>query len=398
MSTFDIRKLAVSLPLASLTALASLVPAIAQDAKPVDLAASDFTSGGPADIYAKLEALKGLAAAGKGKIAVLLPDTRSSARWATVDAPGFEQAFKAMGLTPDDYIIDNAQGLPQTQQTQAEQAITNGASVLLITNLDSGSGAAIEANAASKGVLSVDYDRLTLNGSAKFYVSFDNENVGVRMAQGLEQCMADWKVKSPHIYHLGGSPTDNNATLVEAGYDSVLNKLYDAKQAVKVGAVRVPNWDNQVGLTMFQQALQAHPEINAVLSANDGMAQSAISVLKNNGIGPNTVPTTGQDATIQGLQNILAGYQCMTVYKPVYREVAAAAAVAVMLRAGQPLGSQLVNGEYDAQSHKVPSILLQPESVTAKNMASTVIADKFVAPQDLCSGDFAKACAAAGIK
>jgi D-xylose transport system substrate-binding protein len=388
-------KRVASISLISALAIATAMPGLAQGA---DLSAADFTTGGPNDIFARLDVLKDAVAAGKGKIAVLLPDTRSSARWATVDAPDFERAFKEMGLTPDNYIISNAQGSPDMQRTQAEQAITDGASVLLITNLDSGSGAAIQADAGSKGVVTIDYDRLTLNGSAKFYVSFDNKNVGERMAQGLEQCITDWGVKSPHIFHLGGSPTDNNATLVEQGYDEVLNKLYDVKSAVKVGAVRVPNWDNQVGLTMFEQALQAHPDINAALTANDGLAQSAISVLKNNGVKPRTFPTTGQDATVQGLQNVLADYQCMTVYKPIYREVAAAAALAVMLRAGQTPGSGLVNGEYDAESHKVPSILLQPVSVTAKNMADTVVADKFVDPKELCAGNFADVCKSVGIQ
>ncbi|MDX0009839.1 substrate-binding domain-containing protein (plasmid) [Sinorhizobium meliloti] len=362
------------------------------------LAASDFTTGTPDEIFARLDRLKEAAAAGQGKIAVLLPDTRSSARWATVDAPGFERAFQQMGLTPDDYIISNAQGSPQTQRTQAEQAITAGASILLITNLDSGSGAAIQADAASKGVVSIDYDRLTLNGSAQFYVSFDNKNVGERMAQGLEQCIADWKVDKPQIFHLGGSPTDNNATLVEQGYDEVLGRLYDAGTATRVGAVRVTNWDNQVGLTMFEQALQANPHINAALTANDGLGQAAISVLKNNGVAPFTFPTTGQDATLQGLQNVLTGYQCMTVYKPIYREAAAAAAVAVMVRAGQTLGAELVNGEYDAESHKVPSILLEPVSVTSKNMADTVVADGFVTAKDLCVNEVADACAKVGIR
>ena len=376
----------------------SLAPTAQAQEGAAKLAASDFTTGTPDEIYARLEGLKEAAAAGQGKIAVLLPDTRSSARWATVDAPGFERAFKQMGLTADDYIISNAQGSPQTQRTQAEQAITAGASVLLITNLDSGSGAAIQADAISRGVTVIDYDRLTLNGSAQFYVSFDNKNVGERMAQGLEQCIADWKVEKPQIFHLGGSPTDNNATLVEQGYDEVLGRLYDAGKATRVGAVRVPNWDNQVGLTMFEQALQANPQINAVLSANDGLGQSAISVLKNNGVAPFTFPTTGQDATLQGLQNILTGYQCMTVYKPIYREVAAAAAVAVMVRAKQTLGSELVNGEYDAESHKVPSILLEPVSVTSKNMAETVVADGFVTAKELCVNEVADACTKAGIQ
>jgi D-xylose transport system substrate-binding protein len=361
--------------------------------------AADLASGGGQDaIFAKLEAFKDVAAAGKGKIAVLLPDTQSSARWATVDAPGFEAAFKAMGLTSDDFTIVNAQGSPQTQQTQAEQAITQGASVLIITNLDSGSAAAIQANAKSQGVVTIDYDRLTLNGSAAFYVSFDNVAVGKLQGEGLVSAIKEWNVKDPHVFELGGSPTDNNATLFEQGYVSVLQPLYDAKQATLVSRIRVPNWDNQQGATMFEQALQANPQINAVLAANDGLGQSAISILKNNKVPPKTVPVTGQDATLQGLQNILAGYQYMTVYKPIYEEVAGAAALAVFARAGKQPDPSLLNGEVDAQSHKVPSLLLTPISVNISNIQSTVIADKFIDPAQLCTGDFAQACADAGVK
>lgn len=378
--------------------LASILsPILALAASPA-LTAQDLSSGGPAAILAKLADLKDVAAAGKGKIAVLLPDTASSARWANVDAPGFEAAFKAMGLAPSDYIISNAQGSASTQQTQAEQAITQGASVLVITNLDSGSAAAIQANAKAQGIVSIDYDRLTLNGSAQYYVSFDNEQVGKLQGEGLLQCNKDWKVVSPAIYELGGSPTDNNATLFENGYNSVLKAAYDAKTATEVGSVRVPNWDNQVGQTMFEQAYQANPSINSVLAANDGLAQSVISVLKNNKVPPNTIPVTGQDATLQGAQNILAGYQCMTVYKPIYEEVAAAAALAVIARASETPSPQLLTAEVDATSHKVPSLLLTPQSVTAANMASTVIADKFLDPAQVCAGDFAAACTTAGIK
>jgi len=363
------------------------------------LSAADLAAGGGQDaIFAKLAALKDAAAAGKGKIAVLLPDTQSSARWATVDAPGFDAAFKAAGLTPDQYIIVNAQGSPQTQQTQAEQAITQGATVILVANLDSGSGAAIEANAKSQGLVSIDYDRLTLNGDASYYVSFDNVAVGKLQGQGLAQALKDWNVQKPQIYELGGSPTDNNATLFEQGYDSILSGLYSSGAATKVDQIRVPNWDNQQGATLFQQALQAHPEINAVLAANDGLGQAAISILKNNKVGPKTVPVTGQDATLQGIQNILAGYQYMTVYKPIYEEVAGAATLAILARAGQTPDPSLLNGSVDAQNHKTPSLLLTPLSVNASNIESTVIADKFIDPTQLCSGDFAAACTAAGVK
>ncbi|MGN6157376.1 MAG: sugar ABC transporter substrate-binding protein [Devosia sp.] len=363
------------------------------------LSAADLAAGGGQDAtFAKLASLKDVAKAGKGKIAVLLPDTQSSARWAGVDAPGFDAAFKAAGLTSDDYMIVNAQGSPQTQQTQAEQAITQGASVIVIANLDSGSAAAIESTAKAQGIVSIDYDRLTLNGDAAYYVSFDNVAVGKLQGEGLVQAIKDWNVKNPQIFELGGSPTDNNATLFEQGYDSVLQPLYDSKQATLVSRIRVPNWDNQQGATMFQQGLQANPQINAVLAANDGLGQSAISILKNNKVGPKTVPVTGQDATLQGIQNILAGYQYMTVYKPIYEEVAGAATLAILARAGQTPDPSLLNGEVDAQNHKTPSLLLTPQSVNASNIQSTVIADKFIDPAQLCAGDFAKACADAGVK
>jgi D-xylose transport system substrate-binding protein len=365
---------------------------------PPSLNIGNFTSGGPGAVLLQLEKLKSVAAAGKGKIAVLLPDTRSSARWATEDAPGFARAFQTLGLSPSDYIISNAQGLPATQQTQAEEAITQGASVLVLANLDSGSAAAIEANAKAQGVASIDYDRLTLNGSAAYYVSFDGVRVGQLLGEGLLDCIKAWNVAKPKIFELGGSPTDNNGTLFEEGYDSVLDPLYANGTATKVGRIRVPNWDNQVGETMFQQAFEAHPDINAVLAANDGLGQAAISVIKDERIPPGRIPVTGQDATLQGVQNIVANYQCMTVYKPIYEQVAAAAAVAVLLRAQEAPPVGLVNGSVDAQTRKVPAILLPAVSVTRDNIETTVVRDHFISPADLCTGGFAADCTKLGIK
>jgi D-xylose transport system substrate-binding protein len=387
-------KVATIAVMAGALALASGSLAIAAGPSAADLAAG----GGQDAVFAKLAAFKADAAKGKGKIAVLLPDTQSSARWETVDAPGFKAAFAAMGVPDSDVILVNAQGSPQTQQTQAEQAITQGASVIVIADLDSGSGAAIEANAKSQGIVSIDYDRLTLKGDASYYVSFDNVGVGKLQGEGLVAAIKDWGVKNPVIFELGGSPTDNNGTLFEQGYDSVLQPLYDAKTATLASRIRVPNWDNQQGGTMFEQGLQANSAINAVLAANDGLAQAAISILKNNKIGPKTVPMTGQDATLQGIQNILAGYQYMTVYKPIYEEVAGAAALAVLARAGETPDASLLNGSVDAGTHKTPSLLLVPISVTAANIEDTVIKDKFVDPTKVCTADFAKACTDAGVK
>lgn len=364
----------------------------------VALTAEDFAAAaGPDEVFALLQQLEPLALAGEGKIAVLLPDTQSSARYVEQDTPAFQRAFETMGLSDDDYIILNAQNSPQTQQTQAEQAIANGASVLLLDNLDSGSGAAIQANAGAAGVPTIDYDRLTVNGTAEYYVSFDNQYVGTALAEGVVKCIDDWSVDDPNLYILAGSPTDNNASLSQVGIDDVVDPLVASSAINLVEKVRVPNWDNQVGQTMFEQALTANPEINAVLTGNDGLAQSAISVLKNQGVKPFTVPTTGQDATLQGMQNILSGYQCMSVYKQVYVEAAAAAALAVIVRAGAEPPAGLINGEYDAESKMVPSLLLQPVSVDASNMQETVIADGVIDPADLCTGEFAAKCEEHGI-
>src|SRR3954449_2821741 len=170
------------------------------------------------------------------KDAGLLPDTKSSVRWETADRPLLQQAFKSAGVP---VTIQNAQGDKSTQQQQAEQAITNGAKVILLVNLDSGSGAAIEANAKSQGVKVIDYDRLTLGGSADYYVSFDNVAVGKLQGQGLVNCLG--KTNGQPVAELNGSPTDNNATLFKQGYDSVLKPLYSANKLKKVADQSVPD-------------------------------------------------------------------------------------------------------------------------------------------------------------
>jgi D-xylose transport system substrate-binding protein len=360
-------------------------------ASPNSLTVTSFTND-----FSAMAALKSLTAKGKGKVVALLPDTQSSARYVQYDEPFLTQAFKAAGLSSGDFQVQNAQGSAQTMQTQAEAAITNGASVLLIDPLDSGSGAAIEANAASKGVKTIDYDRLTLKGSASYYVSFDNVKVGQRIGQGFESCVTAWNVKKPEVLIMNGDPTDNNATLFNKGYTGVLAPKFKSGAYTKV-AEPAGTWDNQKALTTFQQQYTAHNNINAAVTPNDGVANAVISGLKTLQIQPKTFPTTGQDATLEGLQNILAGYQCMTVYKPIYQEAQAAVALAIYLRANTKPPAGLVNGKTDNDTTKVPSALLIPINVDTKNIQSTVVKDKFVNVADLCTGSLAAACTAAGI-
>jgi D-xylose transport system substrate-binding protein len=328
-----------------------------------------------------------------GKVAVLLPDTQSSVRWETADRPLLEAAFKAAGVPVE---IQNAQGDKSTQQQQAEQAITNGAKILLLTNLDSGSGAAIEKQAAAKGVKTIDYDRLTLNGAADYYVSFDNVKVGQLQGQGLVDCLKASGATKPVVAELNGSPDDNNATLFAQGYNSVLDPLYKSGDLTKGPNQSVPDWDNQQALTIYEQMLQkTGNKIDGVLAANDGLANSVISAEKSRKLKP--VPVTGQDATLQGLQNILVGDQCMTVYKAIKAEADAASKLAIALAKGEQPPSGLVNGQSDDGSRQVPSVLLTPVAVTKDNIKDTVLADDFVKRDDLCAGKFADACEKAGI-
>jgi D-xylose transport system substrate-binding protein len=326
-----------------------------------------------------------------GKVAVLLPDSKSSVRWETVDRPSLQQAFEAAGVEVE---IQNAEGDKATQQQQAEQAITNGAKVLLLVNLDSGSGAAIAASAKSQDVKVIDYDRLTLDTDATdYYVSFDNEQVGKLQGEGLVDCMGD--KQGAEVAVLNGSPTDNNATLFKQGYDSVINPKFDSGDWKEIDDQSVPDWDNQKALTIFEQILQANGNmVDGVLAANDGLGGAVISILEGNGRAGD-VPVTGQDATVEGLQNILAGTQCMTVYKSATMEANALAEAAIALVNGED--AETTGTTEDSESgREVPSILLEPQSITADTVGD-VIEDGGQTYEDVCAGEFEQLCSDAGI-
>jgi D-xylose transport system substrate-binding protein len=349
--------------------------------------------------FSAMSQLKALASAGKGNVAVLLPDTVTSARYVQFDAPYLTQALTAAGLTSSQFSVQNAQGSDATELSDAQTAITKGATVLIMDPLDSGVGAQIETYAKSHGVAVIDYDRLTLGGSRQYYVSFNNVVVGQKIGQGFQACATAWHVSKPNVLVMKGDPTDNNATLFAQGYLGVLNPLFSSGSYVKVGEP-AGTWTPSVALSEFQQNFTAHKNINSVLTPNDANAAPIIHYLQTQGVKAKTFPVTGQDATTIGLQNILAGYQCGTVYKPIYLEAQAAVALAMYVRAGKTPPTSLVNGSTsDSKAGtSVPSVLLTPKWVTTSNMASTVVADQFVKASQLCVGQYAAACNAAGIK
>ncbi len=321
-----------------------------------------------------------------GKVGVILPDTESSVRWESADRPALEAAFEEAGV---DYDIQNAEGDAERMTQIADTMIGEGVTVLAIVNLDSESGAAIQEKAASQGVATIDYDRLTLGGSAEYYVSFDNTVVGELQGQGLADCLGD---KKANIVYLNGSPTDNNATLFAEGAHSVLDPMTNY---TGVGEQAVPEWDNEEAAVIFQQLYTAADgKVDGVLAANDGLGGAAISILEGNGQA-GKVPVTGQDATVEGLQNVLAGTQCMTVYKSAKQEAGALADAAIALVNGEE--AETTGTTVDSSDNsEVPSILLDPQAITKDNVGD-VIADGGQTFEDVCGGDFADLCADAGI-
>src|SRR5450755_1760334 len=348
--------------------------------------------------FSAMAGLKSLTAAGKGKVGVILPDTVSSARYTEFDAPYLTKALTTAGLSSSEFSVENASGREDTELSLAQADMTNGASVLIMDPLDSGVGASIEKAAAAKGVAVIDYDRLVLGGTRKYYVSFNNVQVGHLIGGGLVSCVTAWGVKHPNVLVMYGDPTDNNATLFGQGYNAVMAPFFTKGTWTKVGKA-AGTWDPPTAETEFQGQYTAHKNINAVLMPNDENAAPVIHYLQTLGVKAKAFPVTGQDATLIGLQNILSGYQCGTAYKPIYLEAQAAAALALYARAGLTPPAALLNATtMDTKANvSVASVYLTPEWVTPSNMKSTVIADNFVPAAQLCTAKYKAACTAAGI-
>ena len=373
---------------------------------PAGLSVTSFDSS-----FSVMSQLKGLHDAGSGLVGVVLPDTTSSTRYVNFDAPYLKQAFTAAGYSSSQYKIDNAGGDPAQELNLATADITAGAKVLVFDPLNSNVGGQIQQLAQSKGVKTISYDRATFTGTNVYYVSFDNVQVGHLIGQGFKDCITAWGVSSPKVFTLdGGEDTDPNAVSFAQGYNQVVwGDTTSPEPAGKtnsdgytlVGDKVAPGWDNAQGQTIFQQQFTAHRNINATIEANDGLGNAVITVLKNAGVGPKKIPTTGQDATEQGMANVLKGYQCGSVYKAVYLEAQDAVALATILRAGQTPPAALLNGTTSpppgGSGSQQPASLLTPKWVTIANMNDTVIKDKFVDKTQLCTDAGATACSAAGI-
>jgi D-xylose transport system substrate-binding protein len=329
-----------------------------------------------------------------GSVGVILPDASTSPRWEANDRPLLAAAFEAADIEAD---IQNADGDTSKFGTICDGMINAGVNVLLIVNLDSDSGSACLKKAQDAGIQTIDYDRLTLGGGASFYVSFDNVEVGRLMGQGLEKCLTDAGKTAGNIVYINGDPTDNNAALFKQGYVEALKPSVDAG-TFKVVGDQTGEWDATVAGTAFEQLYTANNGgIDGVVSANDTMAGGIIARLKALGIN-GQVPVTGQDASVEGLQAILAGDQCMTVYKAIEQEANAASELAIALINGDDPSALATGSVEDTVLGKdVPSVLEKPQSIFKDNVKD-VIDDGFWTVEDICTTELAQACTEAGIQ
>jgi len=344
-------------------------------------------------------------------IGVVLPDTTSSTRWVNFDQPYLTDALADAGFSQQQFRIDNAQGSDATELNDATADINLGAKVLIMCPLDGPTGAAIAQLAASKNVTMISYDRATfVQGLKNYYVSFDNEKVGELIGNGLISCVTAWGVKSPQVFVLnGGEDTDPNAISFATGYNKVVWSqpaktvaagATNSQGMTLVGENFAPGWSNTQGGTIFQQEFTSHPSINATIEANDGLANAVINDLKHSGVPAKKIPTTGQDATAQGMAWVLEGYQCGSVYKAVYKEAQDAVAMADILLSGNTIPPALLNGTtIDPANSSIqdPASLLVPVWVDASNMEATVVKDGFDPASAICAIAGAAACTAASI-
>jgi D-xylose transport system substrate-binding protein len=344
---------------------------------------------------------------------VLLPDSASSPRWETDDRPYFDKAFNDAGV---EHTIVNAENSAETQQSQAEQAIADGAGVIVLVSLDTGSGGAIIDSAKDAGVQVIEYDRFNTGSSGgAAYVSFDNVQVGATMADVLTPIIDDLPGK-PAVFMLNGGEEDNNAFLFRDGYKATVDEKVKAGDWTLAGDQFVPGWGaNGEGQGIMEQALtKANNKIDAVFAANDNLATQAINALEAAGVGP--IPLSGQDASAAGMQQIVLGTQTMSVYKPIAAEAETAVQAALALCEGkdptaiqpdfsgslsqgttdlldlQTVGIKAADGKpTDSATGDgvVPYLALTPIGVTVDNIADTVIADNFRTVDEICTGDAA---------
>ena len=328
------------------------------------------------------------AAKGCKNVGVLLPESDSSARYEAYDRPLLEQEIKA--AVPGVAIqYSNANNNATTQQNQAEAALTKGACILVMDPNDSDQASVIVQQAKASGVPVIAYDRLIQDPDLAYYVSFNNERVGELQGQYIADQYKAGKFdlkKGATLVMINGAQTDNNALLFRKGTLKSLQPLIDSGDLKLVFDQYTPNWDNTKAQSLMEGVLTKQSnQVDIAYVANDSMANTVIAALRAQKLN-GKVLVTGQDATLTGIQNILTGDQAMTIYKPISQEAKATARLVAALSNGENTGSIAKDTTAIKGGASIASVLETPIAVDQKNVKSTVIADKYLTQEQICSG------------
>jgi D-xylose transport system substrate-binding protein len=286
----------------------------------------------------------------------------------------------------------NASADVSKQQTQAEAMLSQNVQVLVLDAVDGEAAVSIVNQALAQNIPVIAYDRLIDTAGPSYYVSFENEKVGVLQAQSLvDKLRADGVPAGSGILMVNGSPTDNNAILYKKGAHSVI----DQSGYTVLAEYDTPDWAGSEAQTWVAgQLTQFGTQVRAIYAANDGLAQGAIAAVQAAGIEP-IPPTTGQDAELAGVQRILAGTQYMTVYKPIKQQAQKAARLAIDLINGRhpkaPTTVKVAGG-------RVPAFELEPIAVTAETVEKTIVASGFHTAAEICTPAYRSYCATYGVK
>jgi D-xylose transport system substrate-binding protein len=319
------------------------------------------------------------------KVAFLMPDTGST-RYELHDRPGFEKKLKELcdSCKP---LYNNADGSADKQQQQFNSALAQGAKVIVIDPVDSSAAVSLVNAAHAKGVKVIAYDRPIPDAKVDFYVSFDNEKIGKEIATSLVQKVKSKPVPAGSgILVVNGSPTDAAAGLIKKG----IHEGVDNSGLPVLAEYDTIDWKPENAQKWVAgQISRFGKKIVGVVAANDGTAGGTIAAFKASGQG-STPPVSGNDATVAGLQLIIAGDQYNTINKP--SEIvggAAAEAANTLLKKGKPAASDELFGS--------PTKLYDPTLVTAKNLKSEIIDKNINTVSDLCTSAYAADCKALGI-
>ncbi|MFO7655449.1 MAG: substrate-binding domain-containing protein [Bacteroidales bacterium] len=296
----------------------------------------------------------------------LLMDSYEQERWER-DRDYFIKHANELGAK---VVVGVAEGSAAKQFDQAEKMLKEKADVLVIVPVDLNKTASIVALAHKYNVKVLSYDRLIKDCDLDFYISFDNIKVGVLQAGYLAKIcpLGNYAI-------IGGAITDNNSTLIKLGQMEVLEPLIEKGDIKIVYDQFAEKWSEDNGYYHMMECLKKHNNINAVLAANDALANGVAKALEEKNL-LGRVYLTGQDAELEACQRIIAGSQSMTVYKPIEAIAYKAAEIAVKLATESSLDE--VNLAVNNGKVMVPSLLLPAMTVNKETLKLTVVADGYL--------------------